>query len=86
MIKHANFQLYRAHPDGVISKKLTIGDKYINKTSSLLQYTYCPISHEVKATRQLTGITRGILFFKNHAENEARRLVSDLFLFLKKSL
>ena len=23
-------------------------------------------------------------FFKNHAENEARRLVPDLFLFLKK--
>ena len=26
------------------------------------------------------------IFFKNHAENEAGRLVSDLFLFLKKTL
>ena len=27
-----------------------------------------------------------IFFFKNHAENEARRLVPDLFLFSKKAL
>ena len=27
-----------------------------------------------------------IFFFKNHAENEARRLVPDLFLFLKRGL
>ena len=26
------------------------------------------------------------LFFKNYAENEARRLVPDLFLFFKKAL
>ena len=26
------------------------------------------------------------LFFKNHAENEAERQVSDLFLFFKKAL
>ena len=26
-----NFQLYRAHPDGVIWKNLTIDNKYINK-------------------------------------------------------
>ena len=26
-----------------------------------------------------------IFFFKNHAENEARRLVLDLFLFFKKA-
>ena len=26
------------------------------------------------------------LFFKNHAENEARKLVSDLFLFPKRAL
>ena len=30
VMKHVNFQLYSAHPD-VIWKKLTIGDKYINK-------------------------------------------------------
>ena len=29
-------------------------------------------------------MTRGILFFKNQAENEAGRLVPDLFFFLKK--
>ena len=31
VMKHVNFQIYRAHPDGVIWKKLTIDDKYINK-------------------------------------------------------
>ena len=28
VIKHVNFHLYRAHPDGVIWKKPTIDDKY----------------------------------------------------------
>ena len=28
---HIYFKLYTAHPDGVIGKKLTIDDKYINK-------------------------------------------------------
>ena len=31
VIKHVNIQLYRAHPDGVIWKKMTISDKQINK-------------------------------------------------------
>ena len=31
VMKHINFQLYRANPDGVIWKKLVIGNKYINK-------------------------------------------------------
>ena len=30
--------------------------------------------------------TREIFFFKNHADNEAGRLVPDLFLFFKKAL
>ena len=35
---------------------------------------------------QVLNITREIFFFKTHAENEAMRLVLDLFLFLKKAL
>ena len=35
---------------------------------------------------QLYNITRKIFFFKNHAENEAERLVPDLFLFFQKAL
>ena len=31
-------------------------------------------------------MTRQIFFFKNHAENEAGRLVPDLFLIFKKAL
>ena len=31
-------------------------------------------------------MTREIFFFKNHAENEAERLVPDHFLFFKKTL
>ena len=31
-------------------------------------------------------MTRKIFFFQNHAENELRGLVPDLFLFFKKAL
>ena len=56
-----------------------------------LQHKYCPISNEVKANRQgylvsWYNITREILFFKMLIENEAERLVSDLFLVFKKAL
>ena len=43
-----------------------------------ISLTYCPIYYKVKA------ITREIISFKNYAENETRRLVTDLFLFFKK--
>ena len=53
---------------------------------------YCPISHELKATRQL-NMVRGqvieynkICFFKNFAKNEAERVLPDLLLFFKKIL
>ena len=35
---------------------------------------------------QLIDIPRKTFFFKNHAENEAGRLVPELFLFFKKAL
>ena len=35
---------------------------------------------------QLIDITKAIFFFKNHAENEAGRLIQDLFLVFKKAL
>ena len=34
--------------------------------------------------RQLIELSRQLFFFKNYAENEARRLVPDLFLFFEK--
>ena len=46
---------------------------------------YYPISHEVKAMK-FGQMMMMILFFKSHAENEAGRLVPDLFLFFKKPL
>ena len=53
------------------------------------QYTYCPIYRRKENQRMKFGhlieIIRKILFFKNHAENEAGRLVPDRFLFLKKA-
>ena len=54
--------------------------------------SYCSISQEVNAIRQLNlvnsqNITTEIFFFKKDAENEAGRLVSDFFcFFLKKAL
>ena len=35
---------------------------------------------------RLQNITRKTFFFKNHAENEAGKLIPDLFLFFKKAL
>ena len=35
---------------------------------------------------QLIEYNKRNIFFKNHAENEARRLVPDLFLFFKNAL
>ena len=35
---------------------------------------------------QVIDITIELFYFKNHAENEAGRLVPDLFLFFKKAL
>ena len=61
-----------------------------NLVNKQLQYTNCPISHKVKATKQLNlvrlyNITRQAFCFKNHAENKAGRLgILYLFLFLKK--
>ena len=35
---------------------------------------------------QVIAYNKRNIFFKNHVENEARRLVPDLFLFFKKAL
>ena len=56
-----------------------------------ITYPCCPISHEVKTTRQWNlvsqkDITREIFFFKNHGENEPGILVPDILLFLKNAL
>ena len=51
---------------------------------------YCPISHELKATRQLNMVRSQVIecntifFFKNLVENEAERVLPDLFF--KKAL
>ena len=51
-----------------------------------LQYTYCPISDGNKCNQTMKfGQLIEIFIFKNYAENEARRLVPDLFLFFKKT-
>ena len=50
-----------------------------------LRYLYCPISHN-QSMKFGQLIARKIFFFKNHAENEAGRLVPILFLFFKKAL
>ena len=48
MIKHANYQLYRVHPDGVIYN-LTIDEKFINKQVRLfIHQPMCLKRHEKK--------------------------------------
>ena len=62
-----------------------------NLLNKQLQYTYCPISHDVKAIRiwnlvSYSNKAREMFPFKTHAQNEPGRLVPDLFLFFKKAL
>ena len=64
------------------------GHKLVNKQ---LQWTYCPIFHEAKVTRQgnlvsQENITREIFLSKDHEQNEAGRLDPDLFWFSKRAL
>ena len=49
----------------------------LSTKSTQLAYFFAPY---------LSTITTEIFFFKNHAENEAVRLVPDLFLLFKKAL
>ena len=37
VIKHVNFQFYRAHPDRIIWEKMTIDDKYITQRDIIHQ-------------------------------------------------
>ena len=62
-----------------------------NVVRKQLQWIYCPISHEVKATRQWSlvnwkNITREIFFFEKYAENKAGKLVPDHLFFFKTAL
>ena len=52
--------------------------------NKLLQYTYCPLSQEVKATREWNlfsylNITSGIFFLKHYTQNGMKNIVSDHF-------
>ena len=44
VIKHVNFQIYRVHTGGIIWKKVTIDDKYINKRVWLFTYQAMSLS------------------------------------------
>ena len=73
-------------------KKIWLTWKFMTAQPGLQTITIhiLPNTHKVKATRQWNlvnwqNITRKIVFFKNYAENEAGRLVPDLFLFFEKA-
>ena len=56
-----------------------------------MQYKYCAMSQELKVNSQWNLVSwyriwREKYFFKNHAENEAGRLVADLYFFFEKAL
>ena len=50
-----------------------------------LQYILLDISQSTEDQSVKLGQLIEIFFFKNNAENEARKLVTDLFLFFKKT-
>ena len=76
-----------------VLKILKFGKKYKEKFKTYDATTWLTNNyiHEVKETRHLSlaslqKVVREIPFFKNHAENEAERLIPDLFLSCKKAL
>ena len=52
LVKHANFQLYRAFPDGFIWKKLIFDGKYINKWIQHLYIKRC-VSAKVRVKKEV---------------------------------
>ena len=82
--------LFWSHRKNGLIRKTKLISKLMTShlVNEQLQYTYCLLFHEVKATRQWNlvnyyNITRETFFFKNYAENEAGRLVPDPFLSLR---
>ena len=53
MMKHTNIQLFKPYPDGVILKKLTIKDRYIEKRVQLFIHQTMCISKAVKKKKLL---------------------------------
>ena len=62
-MKHVNFQLYRTHPDGVIWKKLTIDNQYINKW--VWNETICQKEKIVMTLIRFTPLWNACLISKN---------------------
>ena len=54
MIKHAKFQLYRVHPNGVILENLEIDDNFVKKEFDFLYIKGC-VSLKCVEKRKLLG-------------------------------
>ena len=73
MIKHVNFHLYKAHPDEVIWKKLTIGEKHINKRVRLFIHHICL----KRVKKKLSGRNNKVISLKSVAVNTFAKCVYE---------
>ena len=64
--------------------KIRLTSKFMMSQAGL-QYILLNISQSTEDQSMKLGQLIEIFFFKNNAENEARKLVTDLFLFFKKT-
>ena len=64
--------------------KIRLTSKFMMSQAGL-QYILLNISQSTEDQSVKLGQLIEIFFFKNNAENEARKLVTDLFLFFKKT-
>ena len=72
-------------------RKIRLTSKFVTSQPGLQTITIHILSNisqskgnQTITFRQLIELSRQLFFFKNYVENEARRLVPDLFLFFEK--
>ena len=86
-----DIDLCSCRKNGVI-RKIKLISKFVtsqpdNLVNTQLQYTYHPTSHDqTMKLGQLLEYNQRSIFLQNNAENDAKRLVPDHFLFFKKAL
>ena len=89
-MKHVNFQLYRAHLNGIIWGKLTIDDKYINKRVWLFIHQAMFVSgirrKKSYDDNEVNTLAHWLITFKKFVHEEKLKVVDKEFQCCKKKI
>ena len=86
-LKYLNiFPDFFSHIGKPLDKKAKVDIKFYDVIKWEINNYNTHIAQYLIKFTQLVDITWEICFFRNHTENELRKLVPDLFLFFKKAL